>query len=103
MPYNAVFHDVVFLLSSEDEFFCRKSENAPRPFIRAMHDQKKKNQVPFVYYAVEQFLEAKFDPNGGKGNKQLSKKTLNELKSVGGIIVDNWKLFSLVSTNLLGR
>ena len=37
------------------------------------------------------FLEAKCDPNGGKGNKQLSKKTLQELKSVGGIIVDTWK------------
>jgi len=40
---------------------------------------------------VEQFLEVKSDPNGGKGNKQLSKKTLQELKSVGGIIVDTWK------------
>ena len=66
-------------------------ENAVQYFIGAMHDQKKKNQVPFVYAAVEQFLEAKFDPNGGKGNKQLSQKTLNELKSVGGIIVENWK------------
>ncbi len=66
-------------------------ENAVHFFIRAMHDQKKKRQVPFVYAAVEQFLEAKFDPNGGKGNKQLSNKTLQELKSVGGIIVDTWK------------
>ena len=66
-------------------------ENAVHFFIRAMHDQKKKRQVPFVYAAVEQFLEAKFDPNGGKGNKQLSRKTLNELKSVAGIIVENWK------------
>ena len=40
---------------------------------------------------MEQFLEVKSDPNGGKGNKQLSKKTLQELKSVGGIIVDTWK------------
>ncbi len=66
-------------------------ENAVQFFIRAMHAQKKKQQAPFVDRAVEQFLEAKSDPNGGKGNKQLSKKTLQELKSVGGIIVDTWK------------
>ena len=66
-------------------------ENAVQFFIRAMHAQKEKQQAPFVDRAVEQFLEAKSDPNGGKGNKQLSKKTLQELKSVGGIIVDTWK------------
>ena len=66
-------------------------ENAVQFFIRAMHAQKEKQQAPFVDRAVEQFLGAKSDPNGGKGNKQLSKKTLQELKSVGGIIVDTWK------------
>ena len=66
-------------------------ENAVQFFIRAMHAQKEKQQAPFVDRAVEQFLEAKSDPNGGKGNKQLSKKTLQELKSVVGIIVDTWK------------
>ena len=66
-------------------------ENAVQFFIRAMHAQKEKQQAPFVDRAVEQFLEAKSDPNGGKGNKQLSKKTLQELKSVGVIIVDTWK------------
>ena len=66
-------------------------ENAVQFFIRAMHAQKEKQQAPFVDRSVEQFLEAKSDPNGGKGNKQLSKKTLQELKSVGGIIVDTWK------------
>jgi integrase len=33
---------------------------------------------------------AKFDPNGGKGNRQLSVKTLNELKSIGKIITEKW-------------
>ena len=33
---------------------------------------------------------AKFDPNGGKGNRQLSVKTLNELKSIGKILTENW-------------
>ena len=33
---------------------------------------------------------AKFDPNGGKGNRQLSVKTLNELKSIGKIITESW-------------
>ena len=66
-------------------------ENAVQFFIRAMHAQKEKQQAPFVDRAVEQFLEVKSDPNGGKGNKQLSKKTLQELNSVGGIIVDTWK------------
>ncbi len=60
-------------------------------FIREMNEQKEKQEAPFVYRAIEQFLEAKSDPNGGKGNKQLSNKTLQELKSVGGIIVDTWK------------
>ena len=53
--------------------------------------KKAKQQAPFVYKAVDQFLEAKSDPNGGKGNKQLSNKTLQELKSIGGIILDTWK------------
>ena len=66
-------------------------ENAVQFFIRAMHEKKEKQQAPFVYKAVEHFLEAKFDPNGGKGNKQLSNKTLLELKSVGGIIINKWK------------
>ena len=56
-----------------------------------MNEQKEKQEAPFIYRAIEQFLEAKSDPNGGKGNKQLSNKTLQELKSVGGIIVDTWK------------
>ena len=59
-------------------------------FIRAMDDQKAKRQAPKVQDAVEQFLMAKFDPNGGKGNRQLSSKTLNELKSVSKIITKNW-------------
>ena len=66
-------------------------ENAVQFFIRAMHEKKEKQQAPFVYKAVGQFLEAKSDRNGGKGNKKLSNKTLQELKSVGGIIVDTWK------------
>ena len=60
-------------------------------FIREMNEQKEKQQAPFIYRAIEQFLEAKSDPNGGKGNKQLSHKTLQELKSLGDIIVDTWK------------
>ena len=59
-------------------------------FIRAMDDQKAKQQAPKVQDAVEQFLAAKFDPNGGKGNRQLSVKTLNELKSIGKIITKSW-------------
>ena len=59
-------------------------------FIRAMDDQKAKRQAPKVQDAVEQFLAAKFDPNGGKGNRQLSVKTLNELKSIGKIITKSW-------------
>ena len=59
-------------------------------FIRAMDDQKAKQQAPKVQDAVEQFLAAKFDPNGGKGNRQLSSKTLNELKSVGKILTEKW-------------
>ena len=59
-------------------------------FIRAMDDQKAKRQAPNVKDAVEQFLMAKFDPNGGKGNRQLSVKTLNELKSIGKIITESW-------------
>ena len=59
-------------------------------FIRAMDDQKAKRQAPKVQDAVEQFLAAKFGPNGGKGNRQLSVKTLNELKSIGKIITESW-------------
>jgi hypothetical protein len=59
-------------------------------FIRAMQEQKTKLLAPKVQDAVEQFLAAKFDPNGGKGNRQLSVKTLNELKSIGKIITESW-------------
>ena len=59
-------------------------------FIRAMQEQKTKLLAPKVQDAVEQFLAAKFDPNGGKGNRQLSSKTLNELKSVGKILTEKW-------------
>jgi len=41
-------------------------------FIRAMQDQKDKRQAPKVKDAVEQYLSAKFDANGGKGTRQLS-------------------------------
>jgi len=61
-------------------------------FIRAMQEQKAKLLAPKVKDAVEQFLAAKFDPNGGKGNRQLSSKTLNELKSVGKILTEKWSV-----------
>ena len=68
-------------------------------FIRAMNDQKAKQLAPKVKDAVEQFLAAKFDPNGGKGNRQLSMKTLNELKSIGKILIEKWRYQRVTEIN----